>query len=116
MRRIVPLSLAAITLASVCALLVWDVRPQSFPPNAHALLGALPLAMIAFAWLAHHAAQRSSLRDWIKAALLAAAFLFWAANQCLSNLRVATVCNDLAIALFVLDLLLIIAARPMQLA
>jgi hypothetical protein len=109
-RRIVPLLLAAITLPCLCSLLIWDVRPKLFPPNAHALLSAFPLVMIAFAWLAHHAAQRGSPRDWLKAALLAAAFLFWATNQCLRDPRAATVCNDIAIALFVLDLLCIIAA------
>jgi hypothetical protein len=112
-RRIVPLLLAAITFASLFALLVWDVRPELFPQNAHALLGAFPLAMIAIAWLAHHAAQGGSLRDWLKAALLAAAFLFWSANQYLGNTHASTVCNDIAIALFVLDLLWIIAAPPM---
>jgi hypothetical protein len=69
--------------------------------------------MIAFAWIAHHAAQRRSRRSWFKAALLAVAFLFWATNQCLGDTHAATVCNDIAIALFVLDLLWIIAAPPM---
>jgi hypothetical protein len=108
--RIVPLFLTSITIASLCALLIWDVRPEIYPPNAHALLSSFPLTMIAFAWLTHHAVQRVSRRDWLKAALLAAAFLFWAANQCLRNPRAATVCNDIAIALFVLDLVCIIAA------
>ena len=111
-RRLVPLTLAAISLAGVFVLLVGDVRPQLFAANAHALLGALPLAIIAFAWLAHGALKRASLVDLLKATLLSAAFLFWAANQCLSNLRLAVVCNDIAIALFVLDLVFIIASRP----
>ena len=68
--------------------------------------------MIAFTWLAHHALQRASFRDWLKAILLSIAFLFWASNQFLSNLHLATVCNDIAIALFVLDLVFIIASRP----
>jgi len=73
-RGIVPLLLAAITLPCLCSLLIWDIRPKLFPPNAHALLSAFPPVMIAFAWLAHHAAQRGSSREWLKAALLAAAF------------------------------------------
>jgi hypothetical protein len=110
----VPLTLAAIALAGICVLLAWDVHPQLFAPKAHSLLGAFPLALIAFTWLAHHALQRASFRDSLKAILLSIAFLFWAANQCLSNLRLATVCNDIAIALFVLDLVFIIASRPSE--
>lgn len=105
-----PRLLAALALASLCGLLVWDIRPQLFPGNTHALLAALPLTAIGIGWLAHHAAKRSSSRDWLKAGLLAAAFLFWAANQCVSNSRVAIVCNDIAIVLFVFDLLPIVAA------
>jgi len=69
------------TLAGVGALLLWDARPALFPAHAHALLGAFPLAMIAVAYLAYQAVQRPPLREWVKAVLLAAAFLFWAANQ-----------------------------------
>lgn len=112
--RLISLMLAAFAIAGICALLVWDVRPQLFAPKAHALLGAFPLAMIAFTWLLHHALQRASFRDSLKAILLSTAFLLWAANQCLSNLRLATVCNDIAIALFVLDLVFIIASRPSE--
>jgi hypothetical protein len=114
MSRVLPSLPAAAALTGVCALLAWDIRPQFFPANAHTLLGALPLAMIAVAWLAHHAAQRASFRDWLKAVLLSAAFLFWAANQCLPNARAAALCNDIAIALFVFDLVLVVAARPAQ--
>jgi hypothetical protein len=54
----------------------------------------------------------ATLRDWLKTALLAAAFLFWAANQCLSDARAAILCNNIAIALFILDIVLVIALRP----
>ena len=110
--RAVPLLMAAVTLAGVLALLLWDVRPQIFTPNAHAMLGAFPLAMIAFAWLAHNSAQRASFRDWMKAVLLAAAFLFWAANQYVQSPHAAIVCNDIAIALFILDLFFVIVSSP----
>lgn len=111
----VPVLLAAITLVGIAALLLWDFRPQMFPANAHAVLGAFPLVMIAFAWLAHHAGRRASGRDWMKAAVLAAAFLFWAANQCVRDPRTATVCNDIAIALFVLDLFFVIVSPSIEL-
>jgi|SRR5579863_1548458 len=101
--------LAALSLVGTVALLAWDIRPHHFPPDSHAALGAFPLAMIGFAWLAHQGVQNASRREWLKAALLAAAFFFWAANQCLRDVHAATICNDIAIALFVLDLVVVIA-------
>ena len=80
-RRAIPVFLGAITLAGVAALLVWDVAPALFPARAHDLLGAFPLAMIALAYLAYQAIHRPSLAEWLKAILLAVAFLFWALNQ-----------------------------------
>ena len=44
--------------------------------------------------------------------MLAVAFLFWAANQLWSDLPQATLFNDIAIALFVLDVFLVITDWP----
>ena len=44
--------------------------------------------------------------------MLAVAFLFWAANQFWANLPQATLFNDIAIALFVLDVLLVMTGWP----
>ena len=49
----------------------------------------------------------------VKAILLAAAFLFWAANQYWPNLPEATLFNDIAIALFVLDVFLVMIGWPL---
>ena len=105
----VPLLLAVFSVAGIVALLAWDIYPQHFPANSHSVLGAFPLAMIGLAWLARQAFQNASGREWLKAALLAAAFFFWAANQCVRDAHAATICNDIAIALFVLDLAVVIA-------
>ena len=110
--RAIPVVLGAITMAGVVALLVWDVRPALFPARAHDLLGAFPLAMVALAYLVYQSVHRPPFREWIKAALLAIAFLFWAANQCWPDPHQATVFNDIAIALFVLDVFLIIVGWP----
>jgi hypothetical protein len=48
----------------------------------------------------------------VKAILLAVAFLFWAANQLWPELPQATLFNDLAIALFVLDVFLTMIGWP----
>src|SRR5947209_2429245 len=75
------LVLGIAALASVLPLLLWDVRPQWFPPQAHVVLGALPLALIAIVYLFHQILRRAARRDVGKAMLVASAFLFWAANQ-----------------------------------
>ena len=48
----------------------------------------------------------------VKAITLAVAFLFWSANQFWPDLPQATVFNDIAIGLFVLDLFLVIVGWP----
>jgi len=110
--RVLPAILGVISLASVVVLLAWDALPQIFPPRAHGVLGAFPLAMIAFAYLAYQAAHRPARLEIVKAALLAIAFLFWAANQLWPELSAATLFNDIAIALFVLDVFLVMIGWP----
>jgi hypothetical protein len=50
-----------------------------------------------------------------KAILLALAFLFWAANQFWPESPRSTLYNDLAIALFVLDVFFVIVGWPSNL-
>jgi len=76
------------------------------------VLGALPLTMIAITYLAHQAGLRPGPAEFLKAVLLAGAFLLWAANQFWPDARGATLFNDLAIALFVLDVFLVVAGWP----
>jgi len=110
--RVLPLILGVVTLASVAVLLAWDAFPRLFPARAHNYLGAFPLAMIAFAYIVYQCERRPARMEFIKAILLAVAFLFWAANQLLPGMRLATLFNDIAIALFVLDVFLVIAGWP----
>jgi uncharacterized membrane protein len=91
---------------------VWDLSPQLFPPHAHDFLAAFPLAMIAIAYLVYQAAHRPARLEVFKAVLLAIAFLFWAANQLWPNFPLATLFNDIAIALFVLDIFLVMIGWP----
>jgi hypothetical protein len=104
--------LGATTLASVGVLLAWDAFPRLFPAGTHGVLAAFPLAMIAFAYILYQSAHRPARLEFVKAIMLAAAFLFWSANQLWPNLRQATLFNDIAIALFVLDVFLVIAGWP----
>lgn len=107
-----PLILGVLTLAGVVVLLVWDVRPELFQANAHDALAAFPLALIAVAYLIYQWVRRPARAEMVKAVLLSAAFLLWAANQFWPNLKQATLFNDLAIALFVLDVFLVMAGWP----
>ena len=104
--------LGIITLVSVGILFVWDIFPKLFPANAHDMLGAFPLAMIAIAYLVYQSAHHPPFKEWIKAILLAVAFFFWAANQLWPNLPQAMLYNDIAIALFVLDVFLVMVGWP----
>ncbi len=109
----VPMVLGVIALASVGPLAAWNFFPALFPQHAHDLLGAFPLGLIAFAYLAHQVvARRPERKDLAKAILLAMAFLFWAANQLWPDLPQAGLLNDAAIALFVLDVFLAMVGRP----
>ena len=110
--RVLPVILGVLSLASVGLLLFWDAFPRMFPPSAHDVLGAFPLAMIAFAYLAYQAAHKPAPLEVVKAVLLAIAFLFWAANQLWPDIPQAMLFNDIAIALFVLDVFLVMVGWP----
>jgi hypothetical protein len=111
-RGAVPVVLGSLTLASVGLLLAWDMRPSSFPRRAHDVLGALPLALIAVAYLVYQLIRRPTRMELLKAVALAAAFLFWAANQLWPDRPSAVLFNDIAIALFVIDVFLVIVGWP----
>jgi hypothetical protein len=110
--KTISVSLGLLTLISVGLLLVWDAAPRLFPTRAHDFLGALPLALIAITYLLYQAVQKPRTSELIKAVPLAAAFLLWAANQFWPDSQQATLLNDLAIALFVLDVFLVVIGWP----
>jgi hypothetical protein len=108
----VPRVIGLLTLASVGVLLTWDAFPALFPAQAHDVLGALPLVAIAIAYLVQQTVYRPGRRELFKATLLVIAFLLWAMNQLWPNIPRATLLNDLAVALFVFDLFLVIIGWP----
>jgi hypothetical protein len=110
--RAVPVVLGVITLLSAGMLFVWDVDPKLFSTSAHAWIEAFALALIAFAYLLYQSAHRPPAKEWMKAILLAVAFLSWAANQVWADVRQALLFNDIAIALFVLDVFLVMVGWP----
>jgi len=110
--RFLPVLLGVVTLTGVGVLLVWDTFPRLFPPGSHDWIAAFPLATIAVAYLLYQIAHRPPAKEFLKAMMLAVAFLFWAANQLWPDLRQAALFNDIAIALFVLDVFLVILGWP----
>ncbi|HEU0167601.1 MAG TPA: hypothetical protein VFS62_07475 [Chloroflexota bacterium] len=110
--RALGLAVAVLSLASLVPLLVWDTRPGTFPGGAHLALGAAPLALIAVAYLIYQRYLRARAGQVLRAAILALAFLCWAANQALGDGPTATLMNDLAITLFVVDVALTMTNWP----
>jgi hypothetical protein len=110
--RALPVILGVVTLADVGVLLAWDAWPRIFPARSHDYLGAISLAMIAVAYLVYQIVHRPPLKELAKAILLAVAFLFWAANQLWPASPQATLYNDIAIALFVFDVFLVMIGWP----
>jgi hypothetical protein len=111
-QRFFPVILGIVTLAGVAALLVWDAQPGLFPAGSHDFFAAFTLGMIALAYLVYQIVHRPAALEFAKAIMLAAAFLFWAANQFWPKLPQAALFNDIAIALFVLDVFLVIVGWP----
>ena len=110
--RALPVILGGFTLIGIGVLLLWDAFPGYFPAKAHDYLAAFPLAMIAMAYLVYQTAHRPPFRELVKAILLATAFVFWAANQLWPDLSQATLFNDIAVALFVFDMFLVMIGWP----
>lgn len=80
--------------------------------RAHDLMGAVSLALIALAYLVYQSIRRPGPAELFKAVLLAIAFLSWAAHQFWPDRAMAPVFNDIGIALFVLDVFLVIVEWP----
>ena len=110
--RAAPVVLGVLSLAAVGVLLIWDAVPKCFPTGSHDSLAAFPLTAIAIAYVVYQTAHRPPFRELVKALMLAAAFVFWAANQLWPDRRQAILFNDIAIALFVLDVFLVMIGWP----
>ena len=111
-RRLVPLILGIVTLAGVVLLFIEDAAPRLLPAGSHNVLAAFSLAMIALAYMVFQLMHRRPLAELVKTILLVAAFLFWAANQLWPSLPQASLFNDIAIGLFVLDVFFVIVGWP----
>src|SRR5450631_3867742 len=111
-QRALPVALGVITFISIVLLFAWDANSNLFSGHLHAVLEAFSLAGIAVAYPLYQSAHRPQRAEWIKAIMLAVAFLFWAANQIWPDPKQALLFNDFAIALFVLDIFLVMIGWP----
>ena len=97
-----------VAVLALVPLLAWDAQPDRFPAHAHDALGAAPLAAVALGYLAMHAGRGAPTFAWVRAGIVAAAFLAWAVNQLWAQSPTATAWNDAAVALFVIDVVIAI--------
>jgi hypothetical protein len=103
---------AGVAVVTLVPLLAWDASPRLFPARLHEPLAAVPLIVVAVACPIYALARRRPVSDLAKACILAAAFLFWAANQLWPDAPSALLFNDIAIALFVIDGALAVLGWP----
>jgi hypothetical protein len=106
---LLPFAFGSLATISLVPLLGWDAAPTRFPRGTHDVLGATPLVAIAAAHLAQQCVVKPSLVDWLRAIVVVSAFGAWAVNQYWPDHPLATVWNDVAIALFVIDIFVSIA-------
>jgi hypothetical protein len=104
--------IASLTILALAPLLVRDILPGLLSHATHEPLAAVPLALAGVACPIYALAQRRPMPDLAKASMLGAAFFFWAANQLWPNHPEATLLNDIAVALFVMDVSLAILGWP----
>jgi hypothetical protein len=106
------ITLGALSLAAAVALGICDVARRWLPDRAHDWFSAAALALVAFAYLAYQAGRGPSAGEWGRAVLLAFAFLAWAANQVWPDHGQAILLNDVAVAAFVVDVVLAMVGWP----
>jgi hypothetical protein len=76
------------------------------------VLAATPLTLVALAYPVYQGVRRASAMEFAKAFLSSAAFVFWALNQIMPDHPLGTLFNDIAVAAFVLDGVLVIVGWP----
>lgn len=100
--------LAVCALISGALLLVLDCFFHFPSSHFHGAVSAAPLIFISLSWLCLHPGTRVSPVQFLKRLIAAIAFVLWGIDQILPPGPVASTVGDVVIALFVLDLALII--------
>ena len=109
--RLLCACLAAAALGALLALGANDaLLCFAFSP-LHRLFGALALIMIGASYVALQTCDRRPLADRMKGMFLGAAFVMWGLEQLLPPGRIVTAMDFMVVAIFVVDLNLIIFAQ-----
>ena len=110
--RFIPVVLGSMSLFGSILLCFWNLLPNIFTPKEHILLEGFVLVLIALAYLIYQSAHRPPFKEWVKATMLVVAFFLWAAVQVCPDAKLCSVFNDTSIALFVLDVFLVMVGWP----
>lgn len=106
--RTTSLGLVGVAAAAGVLLVALDAVPGFLASDGHRALAAAALALVAVAGLFAKIGPAPHPHELLKRSLLSAAFLLWSANQLIPSSTWGAVANDGAVALFVLDLALIV--------
>ncbi len=100
--------LAAIAVVAGVALMLGDIAGGLAGRPAHAPASAAPLLIVGAAFMTMLPLTRPGPIEWIKRAMVGAAFLLWGVAQLMPPGVAATTLGDLVITLYVIDLALVI--------
>jgi len=103
-------SAVALTAAvlGIAVLVAWDIWHRLIFTAAHPHLAALPLCLIGVSYLFFQLSIQGNRRGIMKAILLGIAFVLWGAEQLMKRGRVVTVMDEAVVAIFVIDVGVII--------
>jgi hypothetical protein len=95
-------------LLGIAALLLFDTLNHLRLTPTHQRLGALSLMLIGFSYIMLQLSARRRWNEMLKGGLLGTAFLLWGCEQLLPPSPLVTAMDSAVIAIFVVDLSLII--------
>jgi len=98
-------------LAGVAALIATDSLHHYDVTLVHQRLDSLPLTMIGLSYITLHFGPNYKLADRLKGIFLGFAFLLWGGEQLIPPSRLATLMDEGAVTIFVVDVSVIIWGR-----
>jgi hypothetical protein len=101
-------ALVLLAVAASVVALVLDVAPVSFSEAAHSAVSPAPLFLIGAAFIALQVWLRPGLASLVKRGMVALAFVLWGVDQLLPPGGLAITLGDIVVALFVVDLAIVI--------
>lgn len=102
------IALAVAALGTGLGLLILDVFGNFTNHRLHGAASALPLILVGLSWLSLQPGVGVNLIQFLKRLIAAVAFVLWGIDQMLPPGRLASTIGDVVIALFVLDMVLIV--------